>query len=67
MWMIAVLMSGLIIAARHHYSVDVVIAWYVVPLVWSTYARLHDDPPIPMLPDDFPDPERERLLISIET
>lgn len=42
-------MSVLIVASRKHYSVDVVIAWYVVPLVywtlqhhWTTKRRFSD-------------------------
>ena len=33
------LMSVFIVASRKHYSVDVVIAWYVVPLVYWTLQR----------------------------
>lgn len=33
-WLLLVAQSVLIIASRKHYSVDVVIAWYVVPLVF---------------------------------
>ena len=33
------LMSVLIVASRKHYTVDVVIAWYVVPLVYWTLQR----------------------------
>jgi hypothetical protein len=33
-WAAAVLLALLIIAARKHYTVDVVIAWYTVPLVY---------------------------------
>eukprot|EP00270_Netrium_digitus_P007043 TRINITY_DN2036_c0_g1_i5.p1 TRINITY_DN2036_c0_g1~~TRINITY_DN2036_c0_g1_i5.p1 ORF type:complete len:308 (+),score=31.84 TRINITY_DN2036_c0_g1_i5:404-1327(+) len=33
-WTAAVVQSLLIISARKHYTVDVVIAWYVVPLVY---------------------------------
>jgi len=32
-WLIALLLSALIIASRKHYSVDVVVAWYTVSLV----------------------------------
>ena len=39
-WIGAAALSLLIIASRKHYSVDVVIAWYVVPLVfWSMHRR----------------------------
>eukprot|EP00475_Leptophrys_vorax_P001778 TRINITY_DN10993_c0_g1_i2.p1 TRINITY_DN10993_c0_g1~~TRINITY_DN10993_c0_g1_i2.p1 ORF type:complete len:361 (-),score=2.83 TRINITY_DN10993_c0_g1_i2:108-1190(-) len=33
-WLAAVAQSVLIVASRKHYTVDVVIAWYVVPLVY---------------------------------
>ncbi|CAI5963044.1 unnamed protein product [Closterium sp. NIES-65] len=33
-WLLSGVMSVLIIASRKHYTVDVVIAWYVVPLVY---------------------------------
>jgi len=38
-WVAVSLMSVLIVASRKHYSVDVVIAWYVVPLVYWTIQR----------------------------
>lgn len=38
-WVAVGLMSVLIVASRKHYSVDVVIAWYVVPLVYWTLQR----------------------------
>lgn len=38
-WVGAAAISLLIIAHRKHYSVDVVIAWYVVPLVFWTMHR----------------------------
>lgn len=38
-WIGVGLMSLCIIASRKHYSVDVVIAWYVVPLVFYTMLR----------------------------
>ncbi|KAK9868664.1 hypothetical protein WJX84_008619 [Apatococcus fuscideae] len=38
-WIGAAALSLLIIASRKHYSVDVVIAWYVVPLVFWTMHR----------------------------
>ncbi|GJP31249.1 hypothetical protein CLOM_g23334 [Closterium sp. NIES-68] len=33
-WLLSGVMSVLIVASRKHYTVDVVIAWYVVPLVY---------------------------------
>ena len=38
-WVAVALMSVLIVASRKHYTVDVVIAWYVVPLVYWTLQR----------------------------
>ncbi|PKA63127.1 Phosphatidylinositol:ceramide inositolphosphotransferase [Apostasia shenzhenica] len=32
-WLMAIIQSGLIIASRKHYSVDVIVAWYTVNLV----------------------------------
>jgi hypothetical protein len=34
-WLVMVVLSLLIIASRKHYTVDVVIAWYVVFLVFN--------------------------------
>ena len=39
LWAAAVALSLLIVASRKHYTVDVVVAWYVVPLVWSFASR----------------------------
>lgn len=39
-WLAVALLSVLIVASRKHYSVDVLIAWYVVPLVfWTLHQR----------------------------
>ncbi|KAK9815443.1 hypothetical protein WJX72_003721 [[Myrmecia] bisecta] len=38
-WTAVATLSVLIVASRKHYSVDVVIAWYVVPLVFWTMHR----------------------------
>ncbi|MEW5306308.1 MAG: hypothetical protein WDW36_008780 [Sanguina aurantia] len=38
-WMSGVVLSFLIVASRKHYTVDVVIAWYTVPLVFFTLLR----------------------------
>lgn len=38
-WVLGVVMSCLIVASRKHYTVDVVIAWYTVPLVFYTLYR----------------------------
>jgi hypothetical protein len=38
-WLAVGLLSVLIVASRKHYTVDVLIAWYVVPLVFWTLHR----------------------------
>lgn len=38
-WLASAVLSVLIVASRKHYSVDVLIAWYVVPLVFWTLQR----------------------------
>ncbi|EIE27550.1 hypothetical protein COCSUDRAFT_11455 [Coccomyxa subellipsoidea C-169] len=38
-WLAVAVLSVLIVASRKHYSVDVLIAWYVVPLVFWTLSR----------------------------
>lgn len=50
-WCAVFVLSVLIVASRKHYTVDVVVAWYVVPLVfyamlrrWTTKRPLHDEP-----------------------
>eukprot|EP00479_Gromia_sphaerica_P001660 TRINITY_DN11908_c0_g1_i1.p1 TRINITY_DN11908_c0_g1~~TRINITY_DN11908_c0_g1_i1.p1 ORF type:complete len:80 (+),score=5.98 TRINITY_DN11908_c0_g1_i1:130-369(+) len=44
MWISVCVLSVLVIAARHHYTVDVVIAWYTVPMVWYLYLYHYPDP-----------------------
>ena len=50
-WCMVSTLSVLIVASRKHYTVDVLIAWYVVPLVfyamlrrWTTKRPLHEEP-----------------------
>nr|BCL66178.1 hypothetical protein [Volvox reticuliferus] len=38
-WLLGIILSILIVASRKHYTVDVVIAWYTVPLVFYTMYR----------------------------
>lgn len=38
-WIMGAVLSLLIIASRKHYTVDIVVAWYTVPLVFYTYHR----------------------------
>lgn len=58
-WLMVATLSVLIVASRKHYTVDVVIAWYVVPLVfyamhkrWTTKRPLKDEwPHRPLITD----------------
>ncbi len=38
-WVAGAIVSTLIVASRKHYTVDIVIAWYTVPLVFYTLHR----------------------------
>lgn len=38
-WCMVATLSVLIVASRKHYTVDVIIAWYVVPLVFYAMLR----------------------------
>lgn len=49
-WIAAAILCLLIVASRKHYSVDVIVAWYTVPLVfytmhrrWTTHRDMRDD------------------------
>lgn len=35
-----IIQSILIIMARHHYTMDIIIALYVIPLIWHSYSIL---------------------------
>jgi hypothetical protein len=37
-------MSVLLIAGHRHYTVDILLAWYIVPLVWTASLYLWPDP-----------------------
>jgi len=50
-WCMVFVLSVLIVASRKHYTVDVLIAWYVVPLVfyamlrrWTTKRPVNEEP-----------------------
>lgn len=49
-WVGATVLSLLIIASRKHYTVDIVVAWYTIPLVfyhmhrrWTTHRDMRDE------------------------
>lgn len=46
MWVLLFVMGLLVIAARKHYSVDVVVAWYTTPLVWFFLDKTLPDPDV---------------------
>jgi len=39
MWLLVVIFGILVVSARKHYSVDIIVAWYTVPLLWVAYER----------------------------
>jgi len=60
-WSAAAVLSFLIVASRKHYTVDVLVAWYVVPLVfyashrrWTTKRSLKEEWPHRPLPEEQP-------------
>lgn len=51
-WSMVVALGFLIVAARKHYTVDVIVAWYTCPLLWFYCAKTYPDdkPTKPNLP-----------------
>jgi hypothetical protein len=43
LWCCVFVFGILVIMSRKHYSLDVVVAWYTVPLVWSAYDTYYPD------------------------
>mmetsp|Transcript_4085 Transcript_4085/g.5874 ORF Transcript_4085/g.5874 Transcript_4085/m.5874 type:complete len:323 (+) Transcript_4085:149-1117(+) len=60
-WTLVFFFGLLVVAARKHYSLDIIVAWYTVPLLWIAYDHYFPD----KLPADFellPDrPQKYRL------
>ena len=42
-WAAVVLFGMLVVAARKHYTLDIVVAWYTVPLLWLAYDTCFPD------------------------
>ena len=68
-WTGAAILSVLIVASRKHYTVDVLVAWYVVTLVfyashrrWTTKRSLKEEWPHRPLPEEQP-PELENVVV----
>ncbi len=47
------MMCFLLIAGRRHYTVDILLAWYIVPLVWASLLFMWPDPTPAMLASYF--------------
>lgn len=57
-WLCVVVLGVLLVAARKHYTLDIVIAWYTVPLLWIAYEHHFPDKlPAEFEFDDTIDPE----------
>lgn len=57
-WTCVVVLGGLVVAARKHYTLDIVVAWYTVPLIWIAYEyHFPDKLPAEFEFDDTVDPE----------
>eukprot|EP00798_Chlamydomonas_sp_ICE-L_P005996 gene5996-5287_t len=75
-WICGAIISILIVASRKHYTVDIVIAWYTVPMVfWTLYRRWTTHRPMSELLGAFgefdePDPQMpgqaNRTNVAIE-
>lgn len=48
-WVLVFIFGLLVVAARKHYSLDIMVAWYTVPLIWVAYDQQFPD----KLPIDF--------------
>mmetsp|Transcript_8588 Transcript_8588/g.13476 ORF Transcript_8588/g.13476 Transcript_8588/m.13476 type:complete len:195 (+) Transcript_8588:222-806(+) len=48
-WSLVFFFGLLVVAARKHYSLDIMVAWYTVPLIWMAYDHYFPD----KLPIDF--------------
>jgi len=65
MWVVVVIFGGLVVAARKHYSLDVVVALYTVPLLWIAYDRfIPDKLPAEFLSNDELCPDEMETLHS---
>lgn len=59
-WSLVVTLGFLVVAARKHYTVDVVVAWYTCPLLWFYCAKTYKD-------DVLPNPQQQRCSNSLST
>ncbi len=42
-WVCVVIFGGMVVAARKHYTLDIIVAWYTVPLLWIAFERYFPD------------------------
>jgi len=67
MWCLVIFFGSLVVAARKHYSLDVVVALYTVPLLWIAYDRfIPDKLPPELLSNDelFDEMEQECSVVG---
>mmetsp|Transcript_20041 Transcript_20041/g.40464 ORF Transcript_20041/g.40464 Transcript_20041/m.40464 type:complete len:324 (-) Transcript_20041:103-1074(-) len=60
-WTLVFIFGLLVVAARKHYSLDIMVAWYTVPLLWAAYDHYFPDK-LPLDFEPFPDlPAKYRI------
>eukprot|EP00736_Rhodelphis_marinus_P008326 Rmarinus@m.8286 len=63
-WMLLLVLAALTLMSRKHYSVDIVVAWYTVPLVWFAYTERYPLGSI-HFPTPAPNPELRQSATSL--
>jgi len=58
-WVLVFFFGCLVVSARKHYSIDIVVAWYTVPLLWVAFDKYYPDRIPPELLDD-----KDTIVIS---
>eukprot|EP00756_Hemistasia_phaeocysticola_P066913 Hpha_TRINITY_DN9586_c0_g1::TRINITY_DN9586_c0_g1_i2::g.115019::m.115019 len=58
MFIPALAQTCMILAARHHYSVDIVIAWYTTPLLWNFHNTV-------LMPGPDFEPDQEKIAKAV--
>jgi hypothetical protein len=59
-WALVFFFGCLVVSARKHYSIDIIVAWYTVPLLWVAFDKYYPDRiPAEFLEDSQPDVETE--------
>jgi len=42
-WVLVFFFGCLVVSARKHYSIDIIVAWYTVPLLWIAFDKYYPD------------------------